>query len=104
MVLKIENAIKAKQKTNMKVSQTATPKLHRNVILRARSPLQLNKESITFALNEHSFFVGRTSTRRTAGRSEIAALTQLDPALRCDRALQPDAHMEPTGHALLSSM
>jgi hypothetical protein len=83
IVLKVESAIKAKQKINMKMSQTATPKLHRNVILRARSPLQLNKESITVALNEHSFSVDRTSDRRLDSAIILLQLI-LDHIQLCD--------------------
>jgi hypothetical protein len=58
IVIKIEDAIKAKQKTN------SNAKLWRNVILRARSLLQSNEQLVTLALNEHSSSVDRTSDRR----------------------------------------
>jgi hypothetical protein len=58
---RIENAIKARQKTDTRMSWTATPKLWRNVILRAKSTLQSNKQLVNPALNKHDGSVDRTS-------------------------------------------
>jgi hypothetical protein len=62
MVLKIENAIQAKQKPNTR--ECLRPELQRKVILRTGSPLPFNKQLVILAPNKHSFSGDRTSDRR----------------------------------------